>query len=85
MALLPGSAAIDTADDAVCPATDQRGVGASAWCALRHRRYEAEPSGDNTAPIADPGGPTWARIDTAIAFDASAAPPTPTATPLTYA
>jgi hypothetical protein len=31
-ALLPGSPAIDTADNAVCPATDQRGVPRDATC-----------------------------------------------------
>jgi hypothetical protein len=32
MALLTGSAAIDAGDDAVCPATDQRGMARDAQC-----------------------------------------------------
>jgi hypothetical protein len=41
-ALLPGSPAIDAADDAVCPATDQRGVLRPQGAACDIGSYELE-------------------------------------------
>jgi hypothetical protein len=42
-ALQAGSAAIDSADDAVCPATDQRGVSRPQGAACDVGAYELEP------------------------------------------
>ena len=41
-ALLPGSPAIDSADDSACPATDQRGVSRPQGASCDVGAYEAE-------------------------------------------
>ena len=43
LALLPGSPAIDAGDDAVCPATDQRGVARPQGAACDIGAYEFQP------------------------------------------
>lgn len=50
MALLPGSAAIDAADDAVCPTTDQRGFARPRGAHCDIGAYEAEPTSDDITP-----------------------------------
>jgi hypothetical protein len=51
MALLPGSAAIDAGDDAVCPITDQRGVARPHGAHCDVGAYEAEiTASDTTLP-----------------------------------
>ena len=50
MALLPGSAAIDMGDDAVCPETDQRGVARPQGAHCDIGAYEAEPTTADTTP-----------------------------------
>ena len=81
--LLPGSAAIDAADDSVCPATDQRGMARPQGSHCDIGAFEYEPP-SNTAPIAKAGGPYLGAINTAILFDGSDSSD-PEGDPLTYA
>ena len=50
MALLPGSAAIDAGDDAICPTTDQRGVARPYGAHCDIGAYEAEITASDTTP-----------------------------------
>jgi predicted outer membrane repeat protein len=50
MALLPGSAAIDAGDDAVCPITDQRGIVRPYGAHCDIGAYEAEIAASDTTP-----------------------------------
>jgi hypothetical protein len=84
MALLDGSAAIDAGDDAVCPATDQRGVARPQGAHCDVGAYEAEITAGNTAPIASPGGPYLGAINTDIVFDGTGSSDAD-GDPLTYA
>ncbi len=84
MALLPGSAAIDAGDDAVCPATDQRGETRPKGAHCDIGAYEAESTAGNTAPTANPGGPYLGALNTAIPFEGSLSSD-PENDPLTYA
>ncbi len=83
VALLAGSTAIDAGDDALCPATDQRGVARPQGANCDVGAFELEPV-PNTAPIANPGGPYLRAINTSIQFDGSASSD-PENNSLTYA
>jgi uncharacterized repeat protein (TIGR01451 family)/CSLREA domain-containing protein len=49
MAILPGSAAVDAANPAYCPSTDQRGFGRFATCDIG--AYELQPLGFSTKSV----------------------------------
>jgi chitodextrinase len=82
--LLPGSSAIDAGNDTLCPATDQRGVARPQGVHCDIGAFEKEQmTPANNVPLANPGGPYLAAINTAIAFDGSASSD-PDGDPLTY-
>jgi len=73
MALLPGSPAIDTGNDANCPSTDQRGVTRPQGAHCDIGSYEAEPP-DITLPTvtsivrADPSPTSAASVSFTVTF-----------------
>jgi HYR domain-containing protein len=85
MALGPGSAAIDAAVDANCPATDQRGVSRPHGAGCDIGAYESDAALDTTPPIisvpvevvADATGPTGAVVSYAASAEDDVDGPVP--------